>query len=61
MEIKERKISSGILSFDEWAFINDYVPKLEVLSKLALKEIWHYGKNDPGNFPILKNYLDFTY
>lgn len=56
----------------QWAYVpftpfaikgTTYSSALEYLAKLALKEKWHFGdRPDPKNpYPILENYLSFTF
>jgi hypothetical protein len=55
----QKKIEN--LDFDGWGIIFDCNTKLAKLKEMALPETWHYGKNDDGTNPILKNYLLFTF
>lgn len=49
------------LDFDGWGIIFDSNTKLSKLKEIALHEDWHYGDNDNGTYPILENYLLFTF
>ena len=61
-QIKTEKYPSKDTDLLKWAWIDHN--KVEALSKLALNEKWYYGntqKNDQSKFPILWNYLKYTF
>ena len=45
----------------DWAWIPQIDEKYQDLAELALPENWYYGDKDPGRYPVLRNYLRYTF
>jgi hypothetical protein len=49
------------LELGDWGIIFDCNTKLKKLKEISLHEPWYYGMHDEGTYPILKNYLLYTF
>lgn len=45
----------------DWAWIPHLDEQYQNLAELALPENWYYGDKDPGRYPVLRNYLRYTF
>ena len=61
----KKKKSIDILSefacFPGENFYSAYLYAIRQLAQMALPEHWYYGHNDPGTYPILRNYFLMTF
>jgi hypothetical protein len=48
-------------SLFEWAYMGDYLETLSQLKEKALDESWSFGDESDGRYPILDNYLRYTF
>lgn len=56
-----RRISIAKNALFEWAWLGDLSKTLNKLRELALEEQWFYGDKPDGKYPILYNYLFYTF
>jgi hypothetical protein len=58
-----RKFSPAGGAFERWATFGSWNVLLKELADVALKETWDFSKEggDTGRYPILKNYLIYTF